>query len=156
MRHAVCILVAVASLWIGTAALACSCTEPRTPLQELGFATAVFSGRVTNVESVDRPGRGLFSRRVTIARADCWKGAPDNTIVVWTADSDAACGIGFAIDTEWLVYAFGPSDDLSSHLCSRTWYLASAAYDLAQLGTPTCTVPVTPTSWSIVKHLYDR
>jgi hypothetical protein len=152
MRLAICILLALA-VFPPIAARACSCAYPREPLEELALSTAVFSARVTNVELVD-DGQRWFLKRVTMALADCWKGALSSSVIVWTAESDAACGIDFQVDSDWLVYAFGSPDALDAGLCSRTQPLDFAAYDLAQLGMPVCTVPVTPSAWGNVKRLY--
>jgi len=154
MRTAICILLALVVLQ-PVAGRACSCAEPREPLAELASSTAVFSGRVMHVELADPYGQGWFLKRVTMALIDCWKGALDATVIVWTGVNEAVCGIDFQVDTEWLVYAFGPQDVMGAGLCSRTQPLEWAAYDLAQLGTPTCTVPVVPSTWSAVKRLYE-
>ena len=87
--------------------------------------------------------------------ADCWKGALGSTVVVWTGMGDADCGVEFQVETDWLVYAYGPADGLNAGLCSRTYPLEGAADDLEQLGEPSCTVPVMPSTWSAMKRLYD-
>jgi len=154
MRAAICILLALA-VFQPMAARACSCGDPRQPLEELALCTAVFSGRVTNVELVDPYGQGWYLKRVTMALADCWKGALGSTVIVWTGENEGVCGIDFQVESDWLVYAFGPADTLDASLCSRTQPLEGATYDLAQLGMPVCTVPVTPSTWGTVKRLYD-
>ena len=153
MRPAIYFLVSLAVL-LPVASRACTCVEPRPPLDELARCTAVFSGQVTNVELFQVPGQGWYRKRVTLTLTECWKGGLGATVVVRTGLSDADCGVQFEVGSDWLVYAGGPLDDLGASLCSRTQPLEKAAYDLEQLGNPVCTVPVTPSSWGTVKRLY--
>ena len=155
MRPGISILLALIVL-LPVAAHPCTCMQPGSPREELARCKAVFSGRVINIELVDLFGSGFYQKVVTLTVADCWRGTLGSTMVVWTGMGDFDCGVDFQLETDWLVYASGQTDPLNASLCSRTQPLEGAAYDLAQLGEPSCTLPVTPSTWASVKHVYRR
>lgn len=121
--------------------IACSCSLPLTPLEELEKSTAVFSGKVTDI---DFPiGIKISSAdpvKVTFEVSKTWKGPNSKTLIVATARHGASCGYSFKQGEEYLVYAYNEEDKLSASLCSRTELLSSAETDLQELGlgnTPT-------------------
>ena len=118
-----------------TAVYACSCAPPGLPAEELERATAVFAGKVTEI---DIP-RGLLQSSadpvaVTFQVSEVWKGSVQPALVAKTARSGASCGYTFSIGQEYLVYANGTESDLEVWLCSRTTPLTAAAEDLLALG----------------------
>ena len=146
-------MVLAVTLGSGTPASAqiCDCPEWLPVADEFARSAAVFSGRVLGIEVLEAEKLVLFERY------DCWKGANDTIIEVLTPRDGALCGYGFQSGVEYLVYATaeGSIGSLYTYLCTRTRPLGAAAADLAQLGTPVCTVPVTPSTWSAMKRLYD-
>jgi len=129
----------------------CDCPAPRPVADELAASAAVFSGRVLAIDVV---GTGDLALRVLFERYDCWKGAPDPQVQVYTART--VCGYRFQLGVQYLVYATlePPNVLLTIDLCTRTGFLVRAGADLAALGTPVCTVAVTPSTWGAVKRLY--
>jgi serpin B len=125
---------------------ACSCLPPGAPLAEMARATAVFAGRVTNIEV---PGGVIVSSadpvKVTFAAGQIWKGPEEAVITVTTPRDSASCGVSFQTGQEYLVYALGSENELTTNLCSRTASLARAAEDLAVLGEGRTPEPATPT-----------
>ncbi len=109
-------------------ALACSCARPRSVDESLAQATAVFAGRVTDIESVD-------SRRVEVDFDvdTVWKGSNTSTISVYTAPNPAVCGYSFEVGRSYLVYARENQGLLQVNQCSRTNLLSQSGDDLTLL-----------------------
>jgi serpin B len=148
------VLVLVAGQFIFTAppVYACSCMPPGAPRAEMAQAAAVFAGRVTDVKA---PGGLIISSAdpttVTFAVSHVWKGPEESVLVVKTARDSASCGFPFQTGQEYLVYAFDTGAELTTHLCSRTAFLADAREDLAALGegqapAPAATESAAPTT----------
>jgi hypothetical protein len=152
MRIAIALAATAALLGPVDLSLACSCTPPPSPLQELAESDAVFSGTVTTVE-LDESGL-VPVRRIKFDVAQCWKGGIGSQIEIRTRDSEAACGRHFTFGVEYLVYAAGTATSLHTHLCDRTRRLAFAQEDLDQLGQPHCTTTADPATWSATKRIY--
>jgi len=125
----------VAGSWaIPHVASACSCLPPEPPKQALDSAEAVFVGRLIAADdaSADDTVRRIYYQ-FQVSRA--WKGELGATVTLSSAASSAACGRGFALDDEYLIYASADqSGELTDSLCSRTRTLVSADEDLALLG----------------------
>jgi len=111
-------------------ALACSCAVPPSPKVALEQTTAVFAGKVVNIEQSER------ALKVTLNVSRYWKGITAPTAVVTTATNSAACGYSFKADGEYLVYAndVRGHNELVTSICSRTKLLESAKADLTELG----------------------
>ena len=138
-------------LLLNQRAYACSCVPPGPPEMALQEATAVFSGKVTDMRIgipdmrlefvpawpfIHRTSAFATGAKITFAVMEIWKGELYQTIVINTSPSGASCGLeGVSVGAEWLVYAYGEQQFLSSHLCTRTRPLANASEDLAILGT---------------------
>ncbi|MGB7443729.1 MAG: hypothetical protein WA919_21915 [Coleofasciculaceae cyanobacterium] len=117
---------------------ACSCIQPPPPLTALEQATAVFAGKVTSINQTEP-----FNLEVTFQVSQAWKGEASSTLVVATPLNSAMCGVYFEIGEEYLVYAYGEENQLSTNLCSRTQLASQAEADLVMLGggqlpTPEC------------------
>src|SRR5688572_4549078 len=100
-------------------AAACTCMPPRPPAESFPDATAVFYGRVLGVQSVP-PGSAIVNVEVRFRVEESWKGPSGPVLVVRTGRDSAMCGYSFRPDTDYLVYAHGDADRLSTTLCSRT------------------------------------
>lgn len=131
--------------------LACRCSPPPTPLEELASSDAVFSGTVTAFE-LDNSGLASVYR-VKFDVSQCWKGGLGTMVEIQTPSH--SCGWLFTAGVEYLVYATGSSGWLGTHLCDRTRRLASAQEDLDALGEPQCTTTVEPGTWSRVKRIFE-
>lgn len=150
MRFA--LVVAATTILCGVdPALACRCTPPQPPLLELAASDAVFSGSVTSVE-LDETGLVPYWR-VKVSVDQCWKGDVGINAVIQTPISSAACGREFEVEVKYLIYAVGES--LRTISCDRTRPLEFAQEDLDALGSPSCTTPVLPSSWGMLKRLYE-
>jgi hypothetical protein len=110
-------------------AAACSCAPPPPPKDALKTATAVFQAKVTKIEKGER------TYTVTFEVSRSWKGISSDTVVVKTATDGAACGFGFEVDKEYLVYCYGKADTgLQTNICTRTRTLEFAKEDIEALG----------------------
>ena len=94
---------------------ACSCEQPKPPLEELERVDAVFHGRVTEIRQTDE-----FELRVALDFFAVWKGVETETIEISTATDSAACGYHFSEGTDYIVYAWQFGDSLNANLCTRT------------------------------------
>ncbi len=116
-------------------AFACSCIEPFPPKESLEKASAVFAGKVIDI---DVPTGIMISSsdpvKVTFEVSKIWKGFDYKTLVATTARSGASCGFFFKQGEEYIVYARGKESELSISLCSRTKLFANAQEDLEELG----------------------
>jgi len=117
---------------------ACSCARLPPALDFLEESSAVFSGRVLNVEGIplqNDPDGIDIPVEVTFQVSKVWKGPSDGTLVVETSLEGASCGLGrtFRINEEYLVYAFGEEGELRTNLCTRTTEISNAQEDLAEL-----------------------
>jgi hypothetical protein len=123
------------------------CAEPPPPAGSLRAATAVFSGKVIGFEYVtdnDETTPGQFIQRMTvrIAVERVWKGHLDSNESLYTSQvflpngqtSFSAEDFHFQDQKEYLVYAFGKPDHLSTSQCTRTRELSKAGSDLKELG----------------------
>ena len=132
------VLVVAAAFFLANpgCAFACSCLPPGTPQEELGKSDAVFAGKVVQVSGqVD--GGAAETVEVRFEVSQVWKGAESRTVQLKTSGSSASCGFNFEQGREYVVYASQQEGNLTAGLCSRTALLASAAGDVAALGTGT-------------------
>lgn len=118
--------------------LNCSCMFPGSPLEVIDNYTDIFTGKIESIEIIgDAPsGIGANQLKATFQVYTIYKGKDEATKVVYTADSSATCGIGFAVGQEWFIYANGGSKlvpKLSANICSRSKYLSGADEDVSAL-----------------------
>ena len=94
---------------------ACSCIRPAAPRVELERAALVFVGTVTEVtQPEDDP---AVDKTVSFEPSSILKGPAPSPLVLTTAGNSAACGYGFEVGNEYLVYA---DAQRRVSLCSRT------------------------------------
>ncbi len=116
-------------------AYACSCIEPASPSESLEGATAVFSGKVTQVSNTRFGNQDFDSGAVIVLETiEYWKGAAYKTAVIHTGLGGGDCGLGLVEGEEYLIYAYGQPDRLTSNICTRTRLLANASEDVAVFG----------------------
>ena len=119
-----------------------------TPTEALERSTAVFTGRVIDVETPIFDAFNTFPDKVTFEVLEIWKGVSDKILVV-RAGNELGYGLkgSFHEGDEVLVYASGGMDRLRTYLCSRTRFLANSQEDLAELGeglVPMGELPILP------------
>jgi hypothetical protein len=112
------------------AAAACSCVMPPPPKQALADSSAVFEGKILRVDHT--PEKHRLMARFAVSR--WWKGGGSAETSVATIDIGSMCGLAFAVGEEWLIYASGADDGLSTGLCTRTKKSADAGADRKALG----------------------
>ena len=123
------------------------CEPPRPAPDELRRADAVFSGRAISQEYVERGEAGFVERLGGSALATkfrvgrWWKGGAAEEVIVYTSALKKNDGIltmaedaRFQVGESYLVYAFGPADELRTRSCTRTVELGRAGEDVRQLG----------------------
>lgn len=107
---------------------ACKCVEPKSPIQELGKSSAVFSGKVMDQLEKGKTQLVLFDVK------ESWKGLNDSQVIVETDNSSSSCGYEFEDGKEYIVYANETDGRYEVTLCSRTELLSAASEDLDELG----------------------
>lgn len=121
---------------------ACSCAGPagspeRVAEQALSGSSAVFSGKVVDIDWPLLPISSAAPETVIFRVSEVWKGPERATLEVKTAVSDVSCGYPFDAGESYLVYAHddgGDGDVTSASLCSSTKPLSEAGADLEALG----------------------
>lgn len=114
---------------------ACSCIPPDPPKESLKRATAVFTGTVSDMDTPSGPMINSASRiTITFSALQIWKGPDYKNLVLTTARNPASCGYPFQRNKEYLVYAYGKEDKLTTSICRRTRPIADAQEDLRDLG----------------------
>ncbi|MFC4777754.1 hypothetical protein ACFO9Q_13230 [Paenibacillus sp. GCM10023252] len=119
---------------------ACSCALPPPIQEDLALKTAVFSGKVIDIDHPKSTG-GLFPSTeapvtITMETDTVWKGEVPKKVVVRTAMRSESCGYeGFAVGKDYLVWAHGDSiQSLETGRCERTKLLSTASQELAEMG----------------------
>jgi len=121
-------LVSFSFFAIAPTAYACSCIAPGSPAEEMERSAAVFSGKVTAIES------DSLGYKVKFEVERIWKGLSEESVVVSTAQDSAACGFEFTAGQEYIVYAYDAEGSLSTGLCTRTHLLVENDPDVSSLG----------------------
>ncbi len=129
-------------------AYACSCARPDPVHESVAQATAVFAGRVINIEPIDH-------RRIEVDFdvETVWKGAATSTIRIYTAPNSAMCGYLFEEGRSYLVYAHQRQETLQVSQCSRTNLLSQSDEDLAILNQQDRPTRSTPEQFGFQKWL---
>ena len=121
---------AVCALGVGLAiqarpAVACSCA-PVSIEQSIERSAAIFFGRAVRIEwTGDDPEPGIvpISKAVTFEVERHWKGAPDDTVTIYTGAGGGDCGSPFDVGLTYLVYATtrggGSGSTLQTSICHR-------------------------------------
>ena len=126
------LLIVLSVLGLLLTASACSCIMPKPPLDAMEDADAVFRGKVVQIDSAMI--NGLPNKVATFDLYESWKGPQRAKLRVETASNSAACGINFIEGEEYVVYAYGLAENLTSSLCDRTAQTEYAQDDLDALG----------------------
>jgi len=106
MAKSIILLTAILIAMMVQVAYPCSCADVVTVATALEKSQAVFRGFVTSIEPDPSVPHFL---RVTFRVTGYWKGPVKQTYSILTYESTAACGYGFLVGTEFLVYAY-PSE----------------------------------------------
>lgn len=131
-----------------TPSLAMECWARRSVSEELRHSTAVFSGKAVAEEYrpivTPQPGwpEGGEILVIKFSVQRWWKGSGEGEIFLYTGVSRWPGGFGrivgedfkFKVGEQYLVYAFGDVDNLTTTSCERTTELEKAAEDLKALG----------------------
>ncbi len=138
---ALAIVIGISAIPIAQVA-ACSCM-PMSPAEAAAMADAAFTGTVVGEQPMaardllgpEPMGQTLYAFEVDgIAKGDV--GA--QTTVLAGGDS-AGCGMSFAMEERWLIFAYAEGDQLTTGLCSANVPLA------ADEDPPVAVTPVTAT-----------
>ena len=114
---------------------ACSCITPSQPKESLEKSTAVFVGKVMDINIPS----GFFmssgdKTKVEFEISKFWKGPSYKNIALTTARDGASCGYSFKKGEEYIVYAYDDENKLNTDLCTRTKLISNAREDLTALG----------------------
>lgn len=135
---ALAFMVLLCSLAINpSTSFACSCMQPPPPEEELKRKTAVFSGKVIEIDDTKSNSFLQSSAdpiRVVFEVNRTWKGVNQTQAIVYTARDSASCGFNFTLNEEYIVYAYGEDSSLRTGICDRTNSIDQAADDLEALG----------------------
>jgi hypothetical protein len=118
-----------------TLAVGSECEPPGSASVELHRATAVFAGEVVTQEfrelkdeaSRERLGEGAL---VTRFKVEIFTTAAQEGAEIHTLPED----VRFRVGQKYLVYAFGPAEELRTRRCSRTRGLKDAGEDIPEPG----------------------
>jgi hypothetical protein len=140
-----------ALLFLAPDVWACSCVQPMTPQVEFAETDTVFSGEVTDIVDKQTYAGGIlftirswlglhpefdekyYGNRVTFRVMRSWKGVTSTVVTLSTAYGGGDCGYAFTPGAEYVVYASGETDSLSTSICSRTSLLSRATEDMTYL-----------------------
>jgi hypothetical protein len=124
-----CMLGLAATLFEVPKAHACSCVGSISPGEQFEKSTAVFAGKVADIEAGD------YSNTVHFDVERAWKGVSTTTLALTTSGSSDSSGYDFEKGKEYVVYAYSSDESsLRTSTCSRTQLVAYAYDDLAYLG----------------------
>jgi hypothetical protein len=99
---------------------ACTCAPAADhAVKELGRHQGAFAGKVTGVEG----------ERVTFDVARVWKGPREKALTL-TANAKPGCTFAFEVGKDYVVFADGQKDALSTDVCSPNRELADACLAL--------------------------
>ena len=146
--HGIVLLAAIALISPAEAALAFCCVGRASVAEELNSAMAVFSGHVIAdeyrpvVSPVSYAPAGSEVLVVRVAVEQWWKGSGEFEVVLQTAVIRRPDGtvrryssdFRFRVGERYLVYAYGPAEQLRTDDCRRTAALEKAEEDLRWLG----------------------
>ena len=129
-------LLLISLLFVFTSAaqaIACSCAGDKRPCEAYGDASAIFVGTVTlstNI-TVKEAGYETTKRKVLFHVDRALKNVESSDVEVVTNWGEAACGYGFRLGGQYLVYAYADNNKtLATSICMRTRPLSEAAEDL--------------------------
>jgi hypothetical protein len=131
-----------------TSSLATECWARRSVSEELRHSTVVFKGKavaeeyrpIVTPEPGSPEGGELLVVKFSVER--WWKGSGEEEVFLvyrvsrWPGGHTKSFGesFNFSVGEEYLVYAFGDVDNLTTTGCERTTKLERAAEDLKALG----------------------
>ncbi|MGI8929722.1 MAG: hypothetical protein ACR2F5_00275 [Candidatus Limnocylindria bacterium] len=122
---------------------ACSCMQ-MAPAEAAEMAEVVFSGTVAGEEPVaqrDRLGPAMGNVVYTFAVDGVAKGEIDAQVRVLSGGDGASCGMTFAMDERWLIFATADGGQLGTGLCSGNVPLAADEAAPITMTAPTATDP---------------
>jgi len=128
--------VAVSYFVAAEPAEACTCSAPAGAAEAFQRSSAVFKGKVTEIDRpfFDRIGLTQSgSYRVGFEVLKQWKGTLSKTTVVITRLTGEACGFPFERGKEYLVYAVSEPRDIQTGICTGTKNIVDAAEEIQQL-----------------------
>ena len=133
---AIALLVGIPSAVRPDGALACSCGDFGSPVEELYRATAVFAGRVASVE-FEEPDNAFSPIVAQFEVSYVWTGRLHSTRFVGTTQGPS-CGIHLEMGEEYIIYGYGDDDEpgtvLSAGSCSWSGQLGDLQRAIELLG----------------------
>ncbi|MCC6219612.1 MAG: hypothetical protein IT291_00040 [Deltaproteobacteria bacterium] len=129
------LFLSVSTFSLPLQALACSCTEPASIEQAFNEASLVFLGRVKKIrENPLRKGQ----REVTFAITTLFKDDTETEqkleqVLIYTPMDEAMCGVNFAIEFDYLVFANGTPAHYKTNLCMNNKAIDIATDDVKEL-----------------------
>src|SRR5687767_1280422 len=132
MPHRIQLLFAITLILRVEPVEACSCPPAAPPCEDYWQADAIFRGRVEAIDPELAASQDPFpGKLVRFAVLERFVGADGPQVTVWTASSGPACGYRFALNREYVVYAYKRKEGrLTTGTCSRTAPVERAAADL--------------------------
>jgi hypothetical protein len=122
------LVVALGAPAVASAAEPCGCAQTQgRALDELSRHKSAFAGRVKDVREESG------SLLVTFDVHRVWKGPRGKALSVKTAAAAASCGYAFATGKDYLVFADGEKDALTTDRCAANAELLGAERSVRQL-----------------------
>ena len=133
---AIALLIGLPATANSERALACSCGDFGSPVEELHRATAVFAGRVVSIE-FEEPENAFSPFVAELEVSYVWSGRLHSTRFIRTTQGPT-CGMYLETGEEYLVYGYGDDDEpgtvLSAGSCSWSGQLGHLQRAIELLG----------------------
>lgn len=136
---AICLVFCVFVI-VQTEVYACSCMEIKKPSTAFQETPLIFVGTVKSVAYADSRELGdefnFNDQKYTFFVDKALKGVKEDEIDIYTSSQGTACGISFREDGQYLVYAYGGTEErkyYSTSICSRTGSAEERADEIAVL-----------------------
>jgi hypothetical protein len=132
----VALLVVASVALYPTSAEACTCVGSGQACEATWNSGAVFRARVVSITPQPESQSGMVrSRSVRLRVLEAFLGVDVAEIDVDTASDEGACGYGFEVGRDYVVYAYKNGERLWTGICTRTRTVEEAEEDLAYLRT---------------------
>lgn len=141
MRKLIILLLVFSFQFPTYSTFACSCIEPKYPLEAVDDANVVFIWKVNSIETISEtiwtfPNQfETYNNKVNFQINTMIKWDLTDTIQITTPKDSATCWFNFEEWKDYIVYTYlnTETNELSVSLCSRTGLLKNASEDLAVL-----------------------
>ncbi len=103
-----------------TKACSCGLFGSAISVRDYNSIPYIFSGTVKDI-IIDQQQKFDKQKRVLVTVDEVFKGAfNSDSVYVYTAISDASCGLPMQPNQQWVIWAYLDDNDITTHLCTRS------------------------------------